>query len=95
MVIRDLVSKGFLSVTLERHKTINRPVHILKGKLSFIFVGFRNDRFFLHTNPYISNVTQQCRCSPMLIFRTWATCDFIDLFDNNACFSSVFIETWL
>ena len=31
-------------------------------------------RFFSHTNPYISNVTQQCRCSPMLIFRAWATC---------------------
>ena len=30
--------------------------------------------FFSHTNPYISNVTQQCRCSPMLIFRAWATC---------------------
>ena len=26
------------------------------------------------TNPYILNVTQQCRCSPMLIFRAWATC---------------------
>ena len=25
------------------------------------------------TNPYILNVTQQCRCSPMLIFRAWAT----------------------
>ena len=31
-------------------------------------------RFFSHTNPYISNVTQQCRCSPMLIFRACATC---------------------
>ena len=31
-------------------------------------------RFFSHTNPYISNVTQQCRCSLMLIFRAWATC---------------------
>ena len=31
-------------------------------------------RFFSHTNTYISNVTQQCRCSPMLIFRAWATC---------------------
>ena len=33
---------------------------------SFIFVGYGNDRFFSHTNLYISNVTQQCRCSPML-----------------------------
>ena len=31
--------------------------------------------FFSHTNPYILNVMQQCRCSPMLIFRAWATCD--------------------
>ena len=29
----------------------------------FIFVGYGNDRFFSHTNPYILNVTQQCRCS--------------------------------
>ena len=35
---------------------------------------YRNDRFFSHTNPYILNVTQQCRCTPMLIFRAWATC---------------------
>ena len=41
------------------------------------FVGYRNDRLFSHTNPYISNVTQQCRCSPMLIFRAWATCGLI------------------
>ena len=40
----------------------------------FIFVGYRNDRFFSHTNPYILNVTQQCRCWPMIIFRAWATC---------------------
>ena len=31
-------------------------------------------RFFSHTNTYISNVTQQCRCSPMLILRAWVTC---------------------
>ena len=31
------------------------------------FVGYRNDRFFFHTNPYILNVTQQCRCSTILI----------------------------
>ena len=41
----------------------------------FIFVGYRNGRFFSHTNPYILNVTQQCRFSPMLIFRAWATCE--------------------
>ena len=37
---------------------------------------FKNELFhILHvTNPYISNVTQQCRCSPMLTFRTWLTC---------------------
>ena len=39
------------------------------------YIGYRNDRFFSHTNPYILNVTQQCRCSPMLIFRACATCD--------------------
>ena len=26
------------------------------------------------SNPYILNVTQQCRCSPTLILRAWATC---------------------
>ena len=35
-------------------------------------MGYGNDGFFSHTNLYISNVTQQCRCSP--IFRAWATC---------------------
>ena len=39
------------------------------------YIGYRNDRFFSLTNPYILNVTQQCRCSPMLIFRACATCD--------------------
>ena len=41
---------------------------------SFIFVGYRNDRFFPHTNPYISKVTQQCRCTLMFILQAWATC---------------------
>ena len=36
--------------------------------------------FFSHTNPYISNVMQQCRCSPMLKFRVWATRVFISSF---------------
>ena len=40
----------------------------------FIFESYGNDRFFSDTNPYISNITQQCRCSTMLIFRAWATC---------------------
>ena len=65
------------------HKTaINWPVdHILSKVSCFLFKSFqfrrlsyRNDRFFPHSNPYISNVSQQCRCSPMLIFRAWATC---------------------
>ena len=52
----------------------------------FIFVGYRNDRFFPHTNPYILNVTQQCRCSPMFIFRSWVTCD-----ENVRLFSNILI----
>ena len=35
-------------------------------KTLFIFVGYGNDRFFPFTNPYILNVTQHCRCLPML-----------------------------
>ena len=42
----------------------------------FIFIGYKNNRFFSHTNTYILNVTQQSQCSPMLIFWAWATCDF-------------------
>ena len=60
---------------------IEKTVHIKTHKTAinhkwnpFIFVGYRNDRVFSHTNPYILNVTQQCRCLPMLIFRAWATC---------------------
>ena len=72
---------------------INRPVdqpgetryvtHILSKVSCFLLKSFhfrtlyRNDRFFPHTNPYISNVTEQCRCSPMLIFRAWATYAYI------------------
>ena len=41
----------------------------------FIFVGYRNDRFF-PTQIHISNVTQQCRCSPMLICRATETIGF-------------------
>ena len=41
-------------------------------------------------NPYISNVTQQCRCSPMPIFRAWATCGNTNekqtLQNRNMCF---------
>ena len=41
----------------------------------FIFVGYKNDRFFLHTNPHISNVTHQGRCSAMFVFPASVTCD--------------------
>ena len=58
------------------------PMAVLNGHKSARgpYIGYRNDRFFSHTNPYISNVTQQCRCSPMLIFRAWATCALIHSF---------------
>ena len=64
---------GFLCKRLSLciKKTFIQPFIFL-----FIFVGYRNDRFFSHTNPYILNVTQQCRCSPMLIFRAWTTCAY-------------------
>ena len=65
---------------------INRPMdytgemkHILCKVSCFLLKSFRFRRFqkrqvFLHTNPYIQNVVQQCRCSLTLIFRAWATC---------------------
>ena len=72
-------STGEKTVCIKTHKTaISRPVdhvtHILSKVSCFywnplIFVGYRNDKFFSHTNLYISKVTQQCRLSPMLIFR--------------------------
>ena len=61
---------------------------------SFFFVGYRNDRLFSHSNPYISNVTQQLmRCSPMLIFRAWATCEITSKKSSmipitSACYST-------
>ena len=58
---------GFLSYkTRGLHR---RDVTHILSKVScfywnpFIFVGYRNDRLFPHTNPYISNVTQQRRSS--------------------------------
>ena len=41
---------------------------------SFHFSRLQKRQVFSHANPYILNVIQQCRCSPMLIFRAWATC---------------------
>ena len=55
---------------------------------NFDFVGYRNDRFFPHTNPYIMNVMQQCLCSPMLIFRAWATCG------DSATFGTKLMSYW-
>ena len=46
--------------------SLRRDVTHILSKVScsywnpFIFMGYRNDKFFSHTNPYISNVTQQC-----------------------------------
>ena len=58
---------GFLSYkTRGLHR---RDVTHILSKVScfylnpFIFVGYRNDRFSPHSNPYISNVTQQRQCS--------------------------------
>ena len=63
----------------------------------FIFVGYRNDRFFSHTNPYILNVyTQQSRCSPMLIFRAWATCVYTKENREYRCLRrTIFHFNWL
>ena len=54
-----------------------RNIRICMGKKPIVSVTYENENFS-HTNPYLSNiVTQQCRLSPMLIFRTcWATCGF-------------------
>ena len=52
---------------------------------SFHFRRLQKRKVFPHTNPYISDVTQQCRCSPMLIFRAWATCDLIALTAKKWC----------
>ena len=62
-----------------------RKPQVARGKLfckvscfllkSFHFRSLQQRQVFSHTNPYISNVTQQSRCSPMLIFRAWATCE--------------------
>ena len=43
--------------------------------------------FFSQTNLYISNVTQQCRCSPVLIYRAWATCAVANV-DNHLVVAS-------
>ena len=49
-----------------------RNIRSCMGKKPIVSVTYENERisgFFPHTNQ-ISNVTQQCRCSPMLIFRS-------------------------
>ena len=51
-----------------------RPPNLRK-KIPIFFwrEGGRLYTGYSHTNPYVSNVTQQCRCSPRLTFRAWAT----------------------
>ena len=56
-------------------KCVLRLSSVVHGPNYGRFMGFYvNCKFFSYTNPYILNVTQQCRCSPMLTFRAWATC---------------------
>ena len=78
------------TVYIKTHKmAINRSVrgphrrdvltHILSKVSYFLLKSFHfrrleKQQIFSLTNPYILNVTQQCRCTPMLIFRAWATC---------------------
>ena len=58
------------------------------GKKPIVSVTYENERisgFFPHTNQ-ISNVTQQCRCSPMLIIYfdpAWATFDLLGLYTSS------------
>ena len=71
-------SLPYLKCVLRLYCVVHGPIygHFMSFYVNgfLYFVGYRNDRFFFHTNPYILNVTQQCRCSPMFIFRPWATC---------------------
>ena len=52
---------------------------VVHGPINGRFMGSAVNGFLslckVYTNPYNSNVTQQCRCSPMLMFRAWPTCD--------------------
>ena len=79
--------KPIVSVTYENERTsIKNSLPYLKCvlRLSCVvhrqiygrFMGLYVNAFLSHTNPYILNVTQQCRCLPMLIFRAWATSGF-------------------
>ena len=38
------------------------------------------------------NVTQQCRCSPMLIFRAWSTCDGSSVCEKRSDWFGVYYE---
>ena len=72
--------KPIVSVTYENERiSIKNSLPYLKCVLRLSCVVHRPiyGRFmgvFSHTNPYILNVIQQCRCSPVLIFQAWATC---------------------
>ena len=59
----------YLKCVLRLSCVVHRPIY---GR----FMGFYVNAFLFHKNPYILNVMQQCRCSPMLIFRAWATSGF-------------------
>ena len=72
----------YLKCVLRLSCVVHRPIYGL-------FMGFYVNAFLFHKNPYILNVMQQCRCSPMLIFRAWATSGFSTPDATGDSFSSV------
>ena len=78
-------TKPIVSVTYENERiSIKKQLPLLKMCVTSLlcgpradlwpFYGFLRKRFSLYIKVNLLNVTEQCRCSPMLIFRAWATC---------------------
>ena len=108
-----------LSCVVHGHKSARGPhrrdvTHILNKVSCFLlksshFLKLRKRQVFSNTNPYILNVTPQCRYSPMLIFRAWPTCgenelreripvpqeNFFNLFKVRACCEGYFCLLFL
>ena len=69
-------SLPYLKCVLRLSCVVHGPIYGRFMGCSSTVNGFLS-MYKVYTNPYISNVTQQCLCSPMLIFRAWATCDCV------------------
>ena len=66
--------KPIVSVTYENERISIKTAYLTYKCVLRLHCVVHGSIMAVLSNPYILNVTQQCRCSPTLILRAWATC---------------------